>query len=346
MTWISDKKLTWYESVCMNVLKTGQVPRHVAFIMDGNRRYAKRNHIEKTEGHARGFTKLSETLKWCRDLGVTEVTVYAFSIENFRRPQSEIDGIMNLAREKFELLLKERDKLSEHGVCIRFIGDLSLLPADIQRQTAEVMLMTRNNKAARLNIAFSYTAREEISRAVRDVAAGVSDGHLWSSDVTERLVEQCLYTRESPRPDLLVRTSGEVRLSDFLLWQTTHTCIFFTEVLWPDFSIWHLFSAVFTYQRNYDVIQAARADRSLRRLQHSTDGLLPGTARPGDSVTRPGDSAGESLDSTDSGSECAADDRVDSASQSAAAQKRVQSFLSHLDAARWGRLESLVAEGS
>ncbi|XP_037074509.1 dehydrodolichyl diphosphate synthase complex subunit DHDDS-like [Pollicipes pollicipes] len=318
MTWISEKKLTWYENLCLNVLKAGHVPKHMAFIMDGNRRFAKRNNLEKTEGHSRGFTKLSETLKWCRDLGVTEVTVYAFSIENFRRPQEEIDGIMGLARDKFRVLLQERDKLSEHGVCIRFIGDLSLLPEDIQRLTAEVMLMTRHNTAARINIAFSYTAREEISRAVRDVADGVATGLLLPSDVSERLIERCLYTRDSPRPDVLVRTSGEVRLSDFLLWQTTHTCIFFTEVLWPDFSIWHLFAAVFSYQRSYDEIRAARADRASSRLQHTTDSL---SLSDSDSIPESGDSGPDSAsDSTDSG--C-----VDAA----AGGQRVREFLQELD---------------
>lgn len=263
MTWINEQKLSWYERAAIDVVKAGRVPKHVAFIMDGNRRYASKQKLQKTEGHSRGFSKLAETLKWCRDLGINEVTVYAFSIENFRRSQEEVDGLMQLAREKLKLLIDERDKINKHSVCVRFIGNLTLLPVDLQLQIAFITMTTRHNNAAFLNVAFSYTAREEMSRAVRDMAEGVQAGLLQAEDVCEQLLDQCLYTRHSPHPHLLVRTSGEVRLSDFLLWQTTHTYIHFTDVLWPDFTLWHLLVAVFRYQRSFQQIEAARTSSSI-----------------------------------------------------------------------------------
>ncbi|MEE6526802.1 hypothetical protein FKM82_027672 [Ascaphus truei] len=120
------------------------MPKHVAFIMDGNRRYAQKCHVERQEGHSQGFEKLAETLRWCLNLGICEVTVYAFSIENFKRSAEEVEGLMELARQKFSRLLEERDKLEKHGVCIRVLGDLTLLPLDIQKLIAQAVLETRN----------------------------------------------------------------------------------------------------------------------------------------------------------------------------------------------------------
>lgn len=200
-------------------------------------------------GHSKGFDKLSETLQWCQDIGIREVTVYAFSIENFKRTKEEVDTLMSLAREKFRKLLEERDKLHERGICIRIIGNTALLPEDIQRFLAEAVLITRNNTKAFLNVAFSYTSRDEMAHSIRTVAEGFAQGKLQQDDIDENLLSRCMYTKHGTNPDLLVRTSGEVRLSDFLTWQSESTVIYFTETLWPDFNIWQLFGAVFYYQR-------------------------------------------------------------------------------------------------
>lgn len=255
MAWIRDNTLNWFQLVCVNVIKAGNVPRHIAFIMDGNRRYAKKNNVLKAEGHTKGFDKLAETLQWCLDLGIPEVTVYAFSIENFKRTKDEVDALMELARQKFQRLVDERDKLMEYSVRIRVIGNLSLLPQDVQELIAKAVVMTKNNDKTFLNVAFAYTAHDEMMNAVKSISLGVGDGNLSPEDISENLIGQSLYLNESPDPDLVIRTSGEVRFSDFLLWQLSYSYIYFTDVLWPEFSIWHLLAAVFHYQRNYDHIQ-------------------------------------------------------------------------------------------
>ena len=217
--WVSQSNLRWYHKFLINILKAGKVPRHIAFIMDGNRRFANKERIGKAEGHSKGFDKLSETLQWCLDIGVSEVTVYAFSIENFNRSKEEVDTLMSMAREKFSMLLKERDKLHERGICIRIIGNLKLLPVDIQQTIAEAMLLTKGNSTAILNVCFAYTSRDEIAHSIKDIVKGVKDEDLKTEDISEDLITECLYTRHCTEPDLLVRTSGEVRFSDFLLWQ-------------------------------------------------------------------------------------------------------------------------------
>lgn len=267
--WFPEKRYqaqkTWFQSFCLRVLKCGPVPQHVAFIMDGNRRFARKKSVHTIEGHSLGFEKLAETLQWCLDLGITEVTVYAFSIENFKRSQEEVDGLMELARKKFLRLLEEKDQIMKHGVCVRVIGDLTLLPRDVQEVIAEAMFISRNNTRATLNVCLAYTSRQEMANAVKEVALGVEEGILLPSDVSEELIEQCLYTHRCKDPELLVRTSGEVRLSDFLLWQSGYSVLSFVEVLWPEFTIWHLFAAVLHYQTKYNAVQRAKEAMLERR---------------------------------------------------------------------------------
>ncbi|XP_071444957.1 dehydrodolichyl diphosphate synthase complex subunit DHDDS [Hetaerina americana] len=258
MSWIRENTLSWFQLMCVQVIKTGHIPRHIAFIMDGNRRYARKNKVLKEEGHAKGFDKLAETLQWCLDLGIPEVTVYAFSIENFKRTKDEVDALMELARKKFQRILDEKEKLMEHGVRIRVIGNTTLLPQDVQELIAKAMLITRGNSTTFLNVAFAYTARDELVNAVRSISAGVREGRLSATDVTESLIDRSLYTGEYSDPDLVIRTSGEVRFSDFLLWQLSYSCVYFTDVLWPEFSIWHLLAAIFYYQRSYVDVQGIK----------------------------------------------------------------------------------------
>uniref|UniRef100_A0A3Q3X7R0 ditrans,polycis-polyprenyl diphosphate synthase [(2E,6E)-farnesyldiphosphate specific] n=1 Tax=Mola mola TaxID=94237 RepID=A0A3Q3X7R0_MOLML len=219
MSWIREGELNLIEKFSANILKAGPMPKHVAFIMDGNRRFARKKNMECLKGHMQGFNKLAETLRWCKHLNIPEVTVYAFSIENFKRTKDEVDGLMELARQKFLKLLEER--------CF-------------------------------LNVCFAYTSRYEITNAVREMAWGVEQGLIKASDVSESLLSECLYSNNSPNPDLLIRTSGEIRLSDFLLWQTSHSCIVFQSVLWPEYTFWNLCEAILQYQFNYKSIQKAR----------------------------------------------------------------------------------------
>ncbi|XP_055340532.1 dehydrodolichyl diphosphate synthase complex subunit DHDDS-like [Paramacrobiotus metropolitanus] len=247
-TWIRKDGRSWLQKVACDVVKMGRIPNHVAFIMDGNRRFAKRLHIDRAQGHLMGFDKLTETLEWCSDLGITEVTVYAFSIENFKRSKEEVDCLMELARQKFGVLLSEREKLHQHGVCVRIIGNLHMLPLDIQEIANEIMEMTSENNRAFLNVCMAYTAREEIAHSVKELATLAVNGDIRLDEIDEKALSSHLYTRMSSDPDLLIRTSGEIRLSDFLLWQASHSILSFVEVLWPDFSLWHLLACILYYQ--------------------------------------------------------------------------------------------------
>ncbi|XP_036873723.1 dehydrodolichyl diphosphate synthase complex subunit DHDDS isoform X1 [Manis javanica] len=255
MSWIKEGELSLWERFCANIIKAGPMPKHIAIIMDGNRRYARKCQVEQQEGHSQGFNKLAETLRWCLNLGILEVTVYAFSIENFKRSKSEVDGIMDLARQKFSRLMEEQEKLQKHGVCIRVLGDLHLLPLDLQELIAQAVQATKNYNRCFLNVCFAYTSRHEISNAVREMAWGVEQGLLDPSDVSESLLDKCLYTNQSLPPDILIRTSGEVRLSDFLLWQTSHSCLVFQPILWPEYTFWNLCEAIFQFQMNHNMLE-------------------------------------------------------------------------------------------
>ncbi|KOX70726.1 Dehydrodolichyl diphosphate synthase [Melipona quadrifasciata] len=267
MSWIRDNTLNWFQRLVIRILRTGHIPKHVAFIMDGNRRYASKTGIEKIEGHTKGFDKFAETLQWCTNLGIQEVTFYAFSIENFKRKQEEVNGLLNLAEQKFQRLLGEKDKIRKHGLCVRIIGNLSLLPQNIQELIAETMILTKEHNKGFLNIAFAYTSRDEITRAIKDVIEGVQNGDILSEDIDENLIFNCLYTNYSPNPDLLIRTSGEVRFSDFLMWQVK-------------FNLWELLNAIFYYQRCYSDIQKVMKLQNVKQIMQNgrqstyTDKLL------------------------------------------------------------------------
>jgi len=263
MSWIAENSLNWFHRLCINVLKCGPVPKHIAFIMDGNRRYATKENVQKVVGHTKGFDKLAETLQWCTEIGIKEVTVYAFSIENFKRSPEEVETLMQLAREKYIRLLEEKDKLKEKGVSIRVIGNLSLIPEDLRKTMSEAVLTTKDNKEAFVNVAFAYTSRDEIAHSLQTIVQGVRNEEIAVDDIDEHLVSQCMYSGRSLKPDMLIRTSGEVRFSDFLLWQIWNTHVIFKEVLWPDFSIWHLLGSVFMYQRCYKDLVAVEETRNV-----------------------------------------------------------------------------------
>jgi len=274
--WVRDQyKYSWLERLGINVIKVGSIPRHVAVIMDGNRRFAKQSGVATIEGHSKGFDKLAETLQWCRELGVKEVTVYAFSIENFKRDEKEVKALLNLAKEKFEVLIGEEEKLKKHGVRVKIIGNISYLPEDMQDIVKKAEKITENNSEATLNVAFSYTSREEITHAVTEACKMVEQGDLKPADLDQDLLERLMYTNHSSRPDLLIRTSGETRLSDFLLWQASSSITYFTPVLWPEFSIWQLLVGVFFYQRHQHSLEKLRQNEGktgcqLQQIEQNT----------------------------------------------------------------------------
>lgn len=227
-------------------LNPQRLPQHVAVIMDGNGRWATLRGLPRIAGHRQGARVLKELLRCCKDWGIKALTAYAFSTENWRRPKQEVDFLMML----FERLLsKELAQMHKEGVRISFVGDLSALPQSLQQQMQRSMAETLNNQAIHFTVAVNYGSRNEIVRACRQVASQVQTGEISLAHIDESVVEQHLYTASTIAPDLLIRTSGEMRLSNFLLWQIAYTEIYFTDVLWPDFDREAFYQALLDYQK-------------------------------------------------------------------------------------------------
>lgn len=210
------------------------VPRHIAVIMDGNGRWAKKRGLPRKAGHKVGAETFRTIATYCKDIGVKYFTVYAFSTENWKRPAEEVDALMNL----FRTYLKEAaESMAARGVAVRVLGDLSPLPADIRAQIAQVEQIADGlgPDAATASLCINYGGRDEIKNAVRRIAEEVRSGTLSPEDITEETITARLYTAHMPDPDLIIRPSGEVRTSNFLLWQSAYAEYYFTDVLWPDF---------------------------------------------------------------------------------------------------------------
>ena len=220
------------------------LPRHVAIIMDGNGRWAKARGLPRTAGHKKGADALRTILNACRDSGVQYLTIYAFSSENWKRPSEEISDLMQLLQ---HYLHRELESLHENKVRLRFIGDLTPLAADIRRQIDDAEALTERNLAFNLTIALSYGSRQELARAMRKLAQQVKEGTLEPDVINEEHLTYALDTANMPEPDLLIRTGGEQRLSNFLLWQSAYTELYFTPVLWPDFDKMHFKAALDDY---------------------------------------------------------------------------------------------------
>jgi len=222
------------------------LPRHVAIIMDGNGRWAKQRGLPRLRGHEEGVKRAWETVEACRDLGIEVLTLYAFSSENWQRPPEEVEGLMSLLE---RYLREEVDRLGEHEVRLRAIGNISRLPPTVRQLLEEAMRRTEGQSGMVLNLALSYGGREEILRAVRQLVQRALQGEIQPENIDERIFASCLYTNGLPDPDLLIRTSGEMRLSNFLLWQLAYTELYVTPVLWPDFDRQELTRALEDYAR-------------------------------------------------------------------------------------------------
>ena len=222
------------------------LPRHVAIIMDGNGRWAKKRAMPRTFGHQQGVETLKEIVRFASDVGIGFLTVYAFSTENWRRPSSEVDFLMKLFK---DFLDREINELHENNVKLNFIGDITALSATLQETFAAAEEKTAANDGLVFNVAVNYGGRAEIIRAVKKLAAKVETGEIGSSDINEAALAQELYTFDQPDPDLLIRPSGDYRISNFLLWQLAYTEFWFSETLWPDFSVAEFTQAIATYQK-------------------------------------------------------------------------------------------------
>lgn len=223
-----------------------QIPRHVAVIMDGNGRWAKKQSKPRVFGHQKGADRIQEIMEVAQKEGVSYLTLYAFSKENWQRPQDEIKFLMELLSKYLDHKLQD---LKKNNVVFKAIGDLKDMPAVVQSKLVKAQEETANNTGLVVIFALSYSSRFEITDACKQIAKKVQEGSLKVADIDENLLSQHLYTKDIPDPDLLIRTSGEFRISNFLLWQISYSEIYFTEKFWPDFSASEFQKAILSYQK-------------------------------------------------------------------------------------------------
>jgi len=226
-------------------LEQDRLPRHVAVIMDGNGRWAKQQGMPRVMGHRRGVDSLRDLLRCCKDWGIPALTAYAFSTENWGRPSHEVDFLMTLFE---QVLRRELAEMMAENVRIRFVGNLDALPRSLQDEISRSMDDTKNNQDVEFTVATNYGGRQEIIQACRAIAAKVQQGQISLDQIDENLFEQHLYTSGLSNPDLLIRTSGEMRISNFLLWQMAYSEIYVTQTAWPDFDREAFHQALLNYQ--------------------------------------------------------------------------------------------------
>lgn len=219
------------------------VPQHVGIIMDGNGRWAKKRALPRNFGHKQGAAVFKKTINWARELGIKCVTFYAFSTENWKRPADEIDGIMNLLRQ----YIKDIRAAARENIRFIFLGDITALPEDITAELLDIQASTVNNDGFIAGVALNYGGRDEITRAARILAQQTASGEITPESINEQSIEKLLYTAEMPPLDLIIRPSGEQRLSNFLIWQAAYAEFVFMDVLWPDFTKKHLEYAISEY---------------------------------------------------------------------------------------------------
>lgn len=221
------------------------IPEHIAIIMDGNGRWAKEKKLPRTMGHRAGVESIRRIIKESHVLGIKYLTLYAFSTENWKRPKDEVGALMKLL---VEYLRSEIEELNANGVVIKILGDTTKLSDECQKEINDAVELTKNNKGVVVNIAFNYGGRDEILRAVKAVSKDVEKGIINSNDITDNIFENYLYTKGTPDPDLIIRPSGEKRISNFLLWQCAYSEFWYSNVNWPDFKESDLHRAIYDYQ--------------------------------------------------------------------------------------------------
>ena len=223
-----------------------KLPRHIAIIMDGNGRWAKKNMLKRGMGHEKGAESVRTTVQTCRELGIQYLTLYAFSVENWQRPKGEVRALISLLE---TYLMSELSEMQKTGIRLFTIGDTEKLPETVRGLLFRVMEETAGNSGMILTLALSYGGRDEIVHAVRGILRSAKSTDIDEGAITKDFLSRYLYTAGMPDPDLLIRTSGEYRLSNFLLWQMAYTELYFTDVLWPDFSKDNLIEAIADYQQ-------------------------------------------------------------------------------------------------
>lgn len=226
-------------------IDSNRLPKHIAIIMDGNGRWASKRALPRVFGHKAGMEALREVVKACSDMRIKILTVYAFSTENWNRPTDEVSYLMNLL---IEYMRKEINELNKNNVKIKILGDISGLPKVTREEVEKAASLTENNVGMQFNIALNYGGRAEIISACKKIAEEFKEGKISSEEITEDLISEYLFTKGDIDPDLIIRTSGEMRLSNFLLWQSAYSELVFIEEMWPDFNKKHLEKAILEYQ--------------------------------------------------------------------------------------------------
>ncbi len=221
------------------------IPSHVAIIMDGNGRWAKDKGEERIFGHTYGVESVRDVLKAAKEIGVKYLTLYAFSTENWNRPKSEVEGLMDLL---VQSITGELDEMNKNGVRLLSVGNTNQLPKKCRESLFEAQVKTKENSDLNLVLALNYSAREDIINGVKKISKEIVDNNISEQDITAALFENYLSTSEMPSPELLIRTSGEIRISNFLLWEIAYTELYFTDVFWPDFKREHFLNAILEYQ--------------------------------------------------------------------------------------------------
>lgn len=225
------------------------LPKHVGVIMDGNGRWAKNRGLERSEGHKAGANVFRTICEYACDLGIECITFYAFSTENWARPEMEIKGIMSLLRSYLLEALDRKKENEEKGMKIKFIGDVSCIDKDLQKMIKIIEKQSASKTRTVVNIAVNYGGKQEILRSVRELAKDIESGKLSAEDVTDELIEKNLYTPDFPSCDLIIRPSGEYRLSNFLTWQSAYSEFWFSDILWPDFTVENFNEALRAYEK-------------------------------------------------------------------------------------------------
>lgn len=222
------------------------IPQHIAIIMDGNRRWAREKNLSVPDGHKRGAEALENVAKYCNKIGIKYLTAYAFSTENWKRTKEEVGALMNLLRVYLDKFSKKADV---ENMRIKVLGDIEVLEDGLKKSIKKAIEKTKNNTGLTLNIALNYGGRAEIVRAIKEIAKDVKNGLIKPSDISEQVVESKLYTAGEPDPDLLIRTSGEIRTSNFLPWQLVYSEFYFIQKYWPDFNEEDIDDAISVYQK-------------------------------------------------------------------------------------------------
>lgn len=222
------------------------LPQHIAIILDGNGRWAKKRGLPRTAGHQEGAMNVREITKLCANIGIKALTVYAFSTENWKRPDEEVKFLMKLPIKFFNEFAPE---LVENNIRLKVIGNVEELPIDLQQKVLEISELTKNNTKMTLTIALNYGSQDEIKQAVQAIATDVKNGQLNVEDINEDVINQHLMTSDLPPLDLMIRTSGELRISNYLLWQLAYAELYFTSIAWPDFKEEQLYEALLDYQK-------------------------------------------------------------------------------------------------